>query len=255
MTVTNTVALQLNGVDERLESLSLPMGFANLWTMSFWLKPTQFIEEPVSTDHKVLAHLRGSTRRGEVLIWGARIEGAKYEEEIYVELGDSVGARLRIIRFNTVQKRNEWRNFSCVWDGTSLIAYDQGLLIEDMLVIQSGGNDVMDDPAGGRILRVGDLIEDTGPSLAAWSGIVGHIGVWNTDIQPNEFGALISGGFGYDLLTNSGTYSSSANLVHWWKPGDDFPNVGRDYAGEVSLTSGTNATATGINNVITDFPS
>jgi hypothetical protein len=254
MTVTNTVALQLNGVDERLESLSLPMGFANLWTMSFWLKPTQFLPEPLSTDHKVLAHLRGTTRRGEVLIWGARIEGAKYEEEIYVELGDSNGARLRIIRFNTVQKRNEWRNFSCVWDGTSLIAYDQGLLIQDMLVIQSGGNDTMNEPAGGRILRVGDLIEDTGPSLAAWSGIVGHIGVWNTDIQPNEFGALISGGFGYDLLTNSGTYSSSANLVHWWKPGDDFPNVGRDYAGEVSLTSGTNATATGINNVITDNP-
>ncbi len=254
MTVTNIVALQLNGEDEFLESLSLPMGFANLWTMSFWLKPTQFLPEPLSSNHRVLAHLRASTRRGEVLIWGARIEGAKYEEEIYVELGDSAGARMRIIRFNSVQKRNEWRNFSCVWDGTSLIAYDQGLLIQDMLVIQSGGNDTMDDPAGGRILRVGGLIEDTGPSLASWSGIVGHIGVWNTEIQPNEFGTLISGGFGFDLLTNSGTYTSSATLVHWWKPGDDFPNVGRDYAGDVTLTSGTNATATGINNVITDNP-
>ena len=254
MTVTNIVALQLNGEDEFLESLSLPMGFANLWTMSFWLKPTQFLPEPLSSNHRVLAHLRASTRRGEVLIWGARIEGAKYEEEIYVELGDSNGARMRIIRFNSVQKRNEWRNFSCVWDGTSLIAYDQGLLIQDMLVIQSGGNDTMDDPAGGRILRVGGLIEDTGPSLASWSGIVGHIGVWNTEIQPNEFGTLISGGFGFDLLTNSGTYTSSATLVHWWKPGDDFPNVGRDYAGDVILTSGTNATATGINNVITDNP-
>ena len=255
MTVTNNVALILNGEDERLESLSLPMGFANLWTMSFWIKPTQFIPEPISSDHRVLAHLRGSTKRGEVLIWGARIEGAKYEEEIYVEINDTLGQRLRITRFNSVQKRNEWRNFSCVWDGTSLIAYDQGLLVQDMLVIQSGGNGVMDDPTGGRILRVGDLIEDTGPSLAGWSGTIGHISIWNSAIGPAEYGPLISGGFGFDLLTNSGTYSSSANLVHWWKPGDDFPNVGYDYAGDISLTSGTNATATGINNVIVDFPS
>ena len=254
MTVTNTVSLQLNGVDERLESLSLPMGFANLWTMSFWIKPTLFEPEPLSTDHRVIAHLRGSTRRGEVLIWGARLEGAKYEEEIYVELGGSDGKRLRVTRFNSVQKRAEWRNFSCVWDGTSLIAYDQGLLIQDMTVIQSGGDGAMDDPAGGRILRVGDLIEDTGPSLAAWSGTVGHIGIWNVPLGPEEFGPIISGSFSFDLLTNSGTYTSSANLKHYYKPGDDFPNVGFDYAGNVFLTSGTNATATGINNVITNNP-
>lgn len=254
MTVTNTVSLLINGVDERLESESLPMGFANLWTMSFWIKPTQFLPEPVSSNHRVLAHLRGTTRRGEVLIWGARIEGSKNEEEIHVEIGDSDGARLRIIRFNTVQKRNQWRNFSCVWDGTNLIAYDQGLLISDQFLVQSGGNGVMDEPAGGRILRVGDLIEDTGPILTGWSGIVGHIGIWNTALAPAEYGAVISGGFGFDLLTNSGTYTSGASLKHWWKPGDDFPNVGRDYAGEVTLTSGAGATATGVNNVITDYP-
>lgn len=253
MAVTNTVALRLSG-DERLESDTLPMGFANLWTMSFWLKPLLHLPEPITTDHKVIAHLRGATKRGEVLIWGARIEGSVYEEEIYVELSDSSGQRMRVIRFNSAQKRDEWRNFSCVWDGTSLIAYDQGLLIEDMAVIQSGGNNIMDEPAGGRRLRVGDLIEDTGPQLTGWSGIVGHIGIWNTPLGPGEFGPVISGGFSFDLSTNSGEYTSSANLVHWWKPGDDFPNVGQDYAGEVTLTSGAGATATGINNVITDYP-
>jgi hypothetical protein len=254
VTVTNTVSLQLNGVDERLESLSLPMGFANLWTMSFWIKPTQFLPEPVTSNNRVLAHLKGATRRGEVLIWGAKIEGAVLEEEIYVELSDSAGRRMRVVRFNSAQKRSEWRQFSCVWNGTSLIAYNQGLLITDMSVIQSGGNGTMDDPTGGRILRVGDLIEDTGPSLAGWSGTIGHISIWDSALGPAEYGPLISGGFGFDLLTNSGTYTSSANLVHWWKPGDDFPNVGIDYAGDITLTSGTNATATGINNVVTDFP-
>jgi hypothetical protein len=255
MTVTNIVSLQVNGVDEQLESeIQELWGFANLWTMSFWIKPTQFIPEPLSSDHRVLAHLRGSTSRGEVLIWGARMEGSKIEEEIHVEIHDDEGKRLRTTRFNSVQKRSEWRQFSCVWDGTSLIGYDQGLLIEDMMVLNSG-NGTMDEPAGGRRFRVGSLIEDTGPQLTGWSGIIGHIGMWDTALGPAEYGPLISGGFGFDLLTNSGTYSSSANLKHWWKPGDDFPNVGRDYAGDITLTSGSNATATGINNVIMDYPS
>lgn len=256
MTVTNTVALQLNGVDEQLESVITDLwGIENVWTMSFWLKPSQFLPEPLSSHHRCLAHLRGTTKRGEILVWGARIEGSKYEEEIYVEIYDSLGQRARIIRFNVVQKRNEWRNFSCTWDGTSLTGYDQGLPVQDISVVFSGGDNVTTSPAEGRRFRVGSLIEDTGPLLAGWSGTIGHTAIWNTPLGPEEFGPVVSGGFSFDLKANSGAYTSSANLQHWYKPGDDFPDVGQDYAGAITLTSGTNATATGINNVITDFPS
>ena len=253
MVVTNTVALQLNGDTERLEfEAAQAFGFANLWTISFWLKPTLWVPQAAADSHHALFHLRGSTRRGEILIWGSKLEKANIEEEIYVETGNSVGARLKIVRFNWVQKLNQWRHFSCVWDGTNLIAYDQGLEITDQHVIFSGEGS-MTEPPDGRSLRVGDHFE-TGPSLAAWSGILGHIAIWNSALAPAEFGPVVSGGFGFDLTTDSGTYVSSANLQHYWKLGDDFPNVGYDYAGTVDLASGTNATATGINNVVTDYP-
>jgi hypothetical protein len=256
MTVTNDKALAINGVDEQLETIITDLwGIENVYTFSFWIKPSQFFPEPLSGDHRCLAHLRGTTRRGEILVWGARIEGAKYEEEIYVELYDSLGQRARIFRFNTVQKRNEWRHFSFTWDGTSLIGYDQGSPVQDVAVVFSGGDNVLTSPAEGRRFRVGSLIEDTGPLLAGWSGTIGHTAVWNTPLAPEELGVVVSGGFGLNLQANSGAYVSSANLAHWYKPGDNFPDVGQDYAGAISLTSGTNATATGINNVITDFPS
>ncbi len=254
MAVTNTVALQFDGLENRLEGeANQAMGFANLWTICFWLKPTLYAPQAAQDDHHALFHLKGTTRRGEILIWGAKLENAAQEEEIHVELWDEFGKRLRVTRFNTIQKRNEWRHFSCVWNGTNLIAYDQGLPVTDQFTSISGDAG-MSEPTGGRSLRVGDLLEDTGPSLAAWSGILGHIGIWNDELGPTEFGPLVSGGFSFDLLADSGLYTSSANLVHYWKPGDDFPNVGYDYAGNINLASGTNATATGINSVVLDQP-
>ncbi len=254
MAVTNNVALQFDGQNDKLASeAGLAMGFANLWTISFWIKPTLYVPQAAQDSHHVLFHLKGATHRGEILIWGSKLEGAAQEEEIHIELYDSLGKRLRVTRFNKVQKRNEWRQFSCTWDGTNLIAYDQGLLVTDHVTSVSS-NGSMNEPTGGRSLRVGGLIEDTQPSLAAWSGIIGHIGIWDTDLGPDQIGTIISGGFNSDLLTSSGLYTSNANLQHYWKPGDDFPNVGFDYAGNINLASGTNATATGINNVVTDQP-
>ncbi|MBD3261018.1 MAG: hypothetical protein GF334_04950 [Candidatus Altiarchaeales archaeon] len=252
MAITNNVALQFNGVDERLEQdAASAFGIANLWTISLWLKPIADVPEEASADHHALLHVRGNNPRSEILIWGAKIEGYQ-EEEIYVELNSELGQQLRITRFNLVQKRNEWRHFSCVWDGTNLIAYDQGLLVQDYSTIVSG-NGLQTEPTGGRSIRVGDHFR-TGPSLAAWSGTLGHIGIWDTALGPAEFGPIISGGFGFDLSTTSGAYTSSAKLVHYWKPGDDFPFVGQDLVGTLDIASGTNATATGVNNVVMDQP-
>lgn len=253
MTVTNTVAPIFNGDTDRLENdTDQVLGFANLWTISMWLKATGHNVEEAYDDHHALMHIKGVTHRGEILIWGAKIESSGREEEIHVELFDDVGKRLRVTRFNLVQKRNQWRNFSCVWDGTNLVAYDQGLPITDFY-IQTSGVGSQAEPTGGRSLRVGDHFE-SGPSLAAWSGSIGHIAVWNTDLGSTEFGPVVSGGFSFDPSTDSGTYNSSANLVHHWRPGDDFPFVGQDYAGGLDIASGTNATATGIGNVVTDQP-
>lgn len=253
MAVTNDVALQFNGVDERLEnSTNQSLGFANSWTISLWLRPIADIPEEAIASHHCLMHIRGTNSRGEILIWGAKIEGSKYDEEIYVELWGNLGQRLRVTRFNSVQKRNEWRHFSCVWDGTNLIAYDQGLLVQDPTVLISGNGSQI-EPPDGRSIRVGDCF-GTGPSLAAWSGILGHITVWDTDLGAGEFGPIVSGGFGFNAAANSGAYTSSANLVHYWKPGDDFPFVGQDFVGNLDIASGTNATATGINNVVLDTP-
>jgi hypothetical protein len=251
---TNTAALQLNGTDEILESEpNKVLEIENEWTIGMWTKPGLYIPQEVGSDNRVLFHLRGTNNRSAILAWGSKLEGSKHEEEIHVETWDQWGKRLPVYRFNSILKRDEWKHFACTWDGTSLLAYDQGELVTDQFSFLSHSG-AMNEPTGGRTLRVGGLFENTGPSLAAWSGILGHKGIWDVALAPEEFGPIVSGGFGFNLKANSGSYVSSARLKHYYRPGDSYPNVGRDYVGFVDIASGTGATATGVNNVVIDQP-
>jgi hypothetical protein len=263
--VLTNVSLQFNGTSEYLENaIRQTQGVANLWTITLWLKPFEtlslFDAAGVPTykpDGKALLHIKGLTHRNEVLIWGDRIENSTTEEFIVVENWDNKGDRIRITRFNMAQKRNEWRNFSCAWNGNNLIAWDNGLEITDYSETLSGtGSFIMEDPTASgrqRSVRIAAAYSGTastldGPRIITYSGLLGPVGVWNSLLTGLELGEVASGTFGIDLSTNSGTYTSSANLVHWWRLGGDSADIGADYAGAVNL--GVNATVTGTNIVV-----
>lgn len=264
MVVLTNVSLRFKGVDAYLENtIRQSLGFANLWTISIWLKP--FEDRPreklPEIHHRALVHLKGATHRNEVLIWADRITNTE-PDVIHVENWDKDSKRVRITRFNMAQQREQWRNFSVYWDGSNLIGWDNGVEIADIHETLSGtGSFVMQDPvaSAGRSVRLGAAYSGIAGALelplAAWSGHMGPVAIWDIGVTDQELGTVISGGFGIDLTTDSGTYTSSANLVHWWRPGADNTDIGKNYAvsgSEVNI--GDNATISGINEIVVDSP-
>lgn len=270
MPILTNVSLQFDGKgNEFLENaFRQTMGVANLWTITIWMKPleTPSVFDPISgqpqfkPDGKAFFHLKGVTHRNEVLIWGERIENSTNEEYIFVENWDDTAKRIRITRFNMAQKRQEWRNFSCAWNGENLIAWDNGIELPDISETLSGtGSFVMEDPtASGRLRSVriaaaysGISASLDGPRIVTYSGLMGPIGMWDEVLDATELGEIASGTFGFDLTTDSGTYTSSANLQHYWRLGADSADIGADYAGDINV--GVDSTVTGVN-IVVDSP-
>ena len=210
-------------------------------------------------DGKALFHIKGVTHHNEVLIWGDRIEDSTTEEFIVVENWDNANNRVRITRFNMAQKRQEWRNFSCAWDGTNLIAWDNGIELTDRFTLSGTGSAIMADPTASgrqRSVRIAAAYSGIsqsldGPRVITYSGLLGPIGMWNEVLDALELGEIASGTFGFDLTTDSGTYTSSANLQHWWRLGADTGAIGADYQGNIDV--GVDATVTGTN-IVVDSP-
>lgn len=270
MPILTNVSLRFNGVNEYLENIiRQAMGIANLWTITIWMKPLEVLSlfdsegrQLFRPDGRTLVHFKGKTHRNEILIWGDRIENATTEEFIVVENWDQKAGRIRFTRFNMAQKRQEWRLFSCAWDGSNLIAWDNGLEIMDFSQTLSGvGSFSQGDPTDSgiaRSIRLGAAYSGTaqdlsGPRLVAYSGFLGPVGVWDNVLTSEELGAIVSGTFGFDLSTNSGTYISSANNQHWWRLGADDTDIGFDYATVGNINIGDDATVSATN-IIVDSP-
>ena len=269
MPILTNVSLQFSGGLEYLEdALRQMQGIANLWTISIWMKPSETPSlfdsdsNPLfNPDGKALFHVKGADHRSEVLIWGDRIEDRVIEEFVVVENWDKDNRRISVTRFNMAQKKDEWRNFSCVWNGSNLIAWSDGQELTDFSGTFSGiGSAIMEDSSEAnkfRSVRVAAAYSGIStpssdvPHIVSYSGLLGPIAVWNSVLSETEINLNVDAGFGMDLTTNSGSYTSSANLQHWWRLGADVDDVGADYSGSVNV--GDDGTITGTN-VVTDSP-
>lgn len=254
MAISNSASLELKGVDAYLEdTLRQTLGIANLWTIGIWMKPFQDQPDPFSLNHKALLHLRGAARENEILVWADRITGTA-EETIYVELWDKNGQQFRVSRFNMAQKRTEWRHFSIYWSGDSLVASNNGIQVADFHEVLSNPGE-MEDSA--RSIRAGAAYSGTSTNpqipLSTWSGLLGATTMWDASVTGTELGEVVSGTFGFDLLTNSGTYTSSANLQHWFRLGRDDTDVGAD-SGNAALLFDLNADGVNASGVVIDAP-
>ncbi len=264
MVVLTNVSLRFKGVDAYLENIiQQSLGFANLWTISIWLKPFEDLprDKLAQINHRTLLHLKSAAHKNEILIWADRITNTD-PDVIHVENWNKRGERIRVTRFNMAQQRNQWRNFSCFWDGSNLIGWDNGVELSDIHETFSGTEGfLMEDPvaSAGRSVRLGAAYSGIAGAvelpLTSWSGLMGPVAIWNTEVTGTELATVVSGNFGIDLTTNSGIYTSSANLVHWWRPGADAADIGNDYAVVVSgINVGVDATITGTNEIVVDSP-
>ncbi len=265
------VSLEFDGKKQYLSNLTgQALGIEDQWTVNIWFKPFETVarfdaegNQLFRPDGKAILHFKGVSHQNEVLIWGDRVENSRDQEFIVVENWNSRALRIRLTRFNFAQKHKEWRMFSCTWNGQNLIGYNNGIKLPDYSETVSGsGNFIMLDPAEASELGRGVNIaaHSSGiaqslndPYLVAYSGLMGPVTVWNTALDASQLGEVVSGTFGFAPATNSGTYTSSANLKHHWRLGASESNVGFDYVSSGDINISTDATITGTN-IVSDVP-
>jgi len=216
------------------------LGIGNTWTMGFWAKPKS------NKEHMTFFAMGGKVGENAVQIFSTPISTestihGKRPSELRVVIKDSDGTTIRHSGWPDWFQTDVWTHTFLTWNGVDLTAAVSGIATPTgvSFVNVSG---TMGDKDGRRVFY-GSAVAG---QFATFSGILGHFGMWDEILDPLEIGTVVSGGFDIDLTSVSGAYNSEANLQHYWKPGEDLSNIGKDFT-----TSGTALDLTKQRNITT----
>ncbi len=200
---------------------------SNLWTLAFWAKPRNYKE------HAIIFSVGESDDQNEIRISTTPVSEerkvfGKSPSEIRVLIKDKNGTIIKHYSWPDWFRTEEWTHTAIEWDGTNLEAFKNALPTTTGVVFVNVSGTMLDSS---RRIFYGSTV--TG-DRATFSGTVGHFGMWNSLLTAEELGTVVSGGFATDLTLTSGTYTSSGTLQHYWRPGDDPINIGKDFATTVT---------------------
>ncbi len=200
----------------------------NNWTLGFWVKPEDYKEFGTifsvgEKDDKNLIEISITSVPEETLELGKR------PAELRALIKDGDGTTIKHYGWPNHFQEDVWTHTFLQWDGVDLKAFKNALTTTTGVIFVDASGVMSDFPA--RKIFYGSTVPG---DLATFSGTIGHFGMWGSLVGSEEFGTVVSGGFAADLAIASGTYISQGDLQHYWRPGDDPVNIGKDFT-----TSGT----------------
>ncbi len=226
---TTTFGVYNAGIYNRgIYNFPINIEIGNVWTLGFWVKPRGYKE------HGTIFAMGDKEGKNEILIsctpvpFESPVLG-KRPAELRVQIKDANGTTIKHYGWGNFFQADIWTHTTVQWDGTTLNAFKNGLVTATGVVVADNSGTMADFP--GRKVFYGSSVAG---EFATFSGIVGHFGMWNSTLSGSELETVVSGGFDVDLTIASGSYTSQEDLRHYWKPGDDNINLGKDFT-----TSGT----------------
>lgn len=238
----NARSIDLNGVDEWFarDNLAQTWGIADSWSLSFWVKPRDVSgsEQPIFMLNRGFGFPNPFTRDLILISTGITIlNGLGAGGVITIQLGSSGGSIFKGYEYyGNVLSINTWYHLLFTWSGTSLILYINGSVATPTTTI-NGSNSQTDSsrlyysgghPSGG--LFGSDL---------AFDGLFGPTGIWDTALTAPAVSQIYSGKFDIDLEENTGNYTQSGNLVHYYRPEDTSTGI-TDLVGGINLVDSQN---------------
>ncbi len=218
-----------------LRTASGAVGIANTWSMGAWFRPDDIQFAKVGSVIQVRGW-EGSDQENNILI---RIRGNVAGQPVRVDVYDS--AAVRIKRFDylpTPVPRDQWSLILATFDG---VADELKLYVNGVERVASSTPDdspgtLTDTPD--RAIGLGNT-PSAGSAVASGSFYQG--GLWNSVLTSGEQLALYANGDGRNTPFDT---QQGASLEHWYRPGFDVPNMGKDYGVATSgvmplLLSGT----------------
>ncbi len=216
-----TVSIDFDGVTEQLESNSETVGFADIWTIAFWAK----ITDTGSRNDSVLAVGEFGAQPIQFLQRSSGA-GTSPSYQIFTNINNVAWDDLDI-------SDNVWHHVVLQWDTFSnakfyLNGVDQGAETD----IGAGPLEAQTFTNISREISIGGQIQ----GLPRLDGQFASLAIWDDYLTSAEITAIYnSGDIGIDLASDSGSYASSANLIHWFQLGRDSSDIGKDYGNASTL--------------------
>jgi hypothetical protein len=220
-----------------------PLGITNTWTLGFWAKPK------ISKEAGTLVGVGDRHSGNAILIETTPLGVGAITSELRVLIREQDSSILKHYGWGNWFTPNSWTHTSVSWDGSELSASKDAIAKTPTLVLTSNLGGMSDIPS--RKIFYGSTESSDLPSF---SGTVGHFGMWNTVLTTPELSVVVSGGFDIDLTTSSGAYTSDDSLPHYWKPGEDLSNIGKDFSASGTLLNLNRLSSITGSSVVSDVP-
>lgn len=231
----NTRALQIDDLaPDEVKNLSAAgnFGIADTWSVSVWAAPNFDGSSTSDVIYFGNPDLNESVIRIAFVDVGEATPGGFFA----VLLFDSAGSIFKSYRYENalVPTSGTWHHWLVTWDGTNLVVYYNGALeAPTAQIIDNAGT--MADAV--RFVGIGGRLESGPVYIGSFNGLMGHIGVWSSELDADNAAEVYDQGFEIDLETNDGDYDRSGDLVHYWPFGrEDLPAGLNDEVGALHLT-------------------
>ena len=202
------------GGDEMANNSPVSIGIADEWSIMFWMKRSS--DSPGLTSARSFFTMKktGNINRIECISIG-NLAG----DPLAISLNDSDGVEFRRVRYFSNFPYDVWFQAIFSWDGTDVVAYDNGVVAAPTLATNSPGT--MTDTT--RPVLIGANTPMVG---GHWIGKMHSIAIWNTLITSSVATEFFNEGEGNTFDLSKASFSE--NLQHWWRLGQVVADLGRD---------------------------
>jgi len=218
------------GIHEFLKSDDQTVGIANTWTVSTWIN---FAKIVATTDILEIRSTDPASNK-------SRIQMTQAAGNLLVRVRDEddpVGDRIFVTIFNLFDTVGRWYHVAATFNAAgTLRTYVDGVL-EDA---STDASVIMEDRE--RSILINETV--SGKTIR-----IGQYAIWNSELSGSEISELFNAEANLDYRENSGAYTSSANLQHYYFFFPEESDI-RDF--EIRLVDSTNTIRTDIDNKAVD---
>lgn len=210
--------------DKFLNETEQAVGFANLWSLGVWWKPVV----PITGSPFLCIIGQAATTVSRINLYHD-----SSSNRLRLDIADTSGSPVEVTAFNNFYtgENGNWVHVLVVWNGTRFFVLKNGA--------DQGAPDVgVNNPS---LTMANDTRQVSGGNLITSAGAASIVGglaqlqIWNVDVRAAAT-FLNTVPSSVDLNADSGLYTFSGNLAHWYRFGHQgAPNLGIDYA-EAGIT-------------------
>lgn len=199
------------------------VGIANAWSVGLWFRPAVLTQTQtpftIRNDSDNANHIQ-------MFLLNSNVFG--------IANFDSGTSAIKDFRFVAVPSGSvdRWVYWVATWDGTDLVGYEGGAAQTPTSKPQDNAGTMTNT---NRVIKLGGQL-----TVGTYDGPIHQLQIWNSVLSANEVASLYNHGRGsiVDSSTNFGDYTSSANLVHWYRLGKIITTLGmgKDFIGSLDLS-------------------